>query len=217
MAIVSRKVTRPDASTAGKVKAKLIKPSAVPQGRKLVGTMVNRWGDIFCYQFIEKPPYAPRQLINGRVTIKGEDFKVTPKKEEIPEKTRTPSKKESTKSAPKKKEPKTALAKKRSLSRSSRGSGSNSRSQGSGSNSGSEASFPPVHGAPPPAIEPLEPTPPREPILRVLERQEHIIPRSEEERNRIAGLAEREFQHSRVFDPQLLHAIGLLDDFENAL
>ncbi|TVU40613.1 hypothetical protein EJB05_14082, partial [Eragrostis curvula] len=102
-------------------------------------------------------------------------------------------------------------------SRSSQGSGSNSRSQGSGSNSGSETSLPLVRGTPPPAIEPLEPSPPVEPILWILEQQEHIISRSEEERNRIAGLAEREFQHSRVFDPQLLHAIGLLGDFENAL
>ncbi|TVU13543.1 hypothetical protein EJB05_40603, partial [Eragrostis curvula] len=91
------------------------------------------------------------------------------------------------------------------------------RSQGSGSNSGSESSLPPVCGAPPPAVEPVEPPPPVEPILRILEQREHIIPRSEEERNRIAGLVDREFQHSRVFDPQLLHAIGLLKDFESAL
>ncbi|TVU06436.1 hypothetical protein EJB05_49652, partial [Eragrostis curvula] len=172
MAIVSRKVTKPDASTAGKAKTKLIKPRAVPQGRKLVGTMV------------------------------------TPEKEEIAKKTRTSKKKEPKKSAPKKKEPKMALARKGKMGflggikKTFTG-----RSQGSGSNSGSESSLPPVRGAPPPAIAPVEPPPPVETILRILEQREHIIPRSEEERNRIDGLV----------DPQLLHVIGLLKDFESAL
>ncbi|TVU50505.1 hypothetical protein EJB05_01878, partial [Eragrostis curvula] len=180
--------------------------------------MVDRWGDTFCYQYVEKPPYAPRQLINGRVTIKGEECKVTPEKEELPKKTHMLKKKEPKKSAPKQKEPKTALTKKvkmriiGGIKRTFTG-----RSRRSSSTSGLESSLPPVHGAPPPAVEPVEPPPPDEPILRFLEQQEHIIPRSEEERNRINGLAVRDFQHLRVFDPQFLHAIGLLNNFENAL
>ncbi|TVU04026.1 hypothetical protein EJB05_50409, partial [Eragrostis curvula] len=91
------------------------------------------------------------------------------------------------------------------------------KSRVSSSHSGSDSSIPSVHGAPPPAIAPVIPPPPVELILRVLEQCEHVIPRSEEERNRIEALVDREFQHSRVFDPQLLHVISLLKDFESAL
>ncbi|TVU14365.1 hypothetical protein EJB05_37828, partial [Eragrostis curvula] len=91
------------------------------------------------------------------------------------------------------------------------------RSQGSSSHSGWDSSIPRVAGAPPPPIAPVEPPPPVELILRILEQQEHIIPRSEEERNCIEGLVDHDFQHSRVFDPQFLHAIGILKEFESTL
>ncbi|TVU04025.1 hypothetical protein EJB05_50408, partial [Eragrostis curvula] len=112
MAIVSRKVAKLEVSAVGKKKVKNMKPPAVPQGRKLVDTMTDKWGDTFCYYFIENSLYAPRKLINRRVTITGKGYEVTPKKEEIPKKTCAVAKIGPKKSAPRKKEPKAALAKK---------------------------------------------------------------------------------------------------------